>query len=88
MAWSTLICKATRRFNGYVLVPIKTPVFKQRENLKDGVRIEVIDAGPLRATIRVSRKAARTIEYISEISLDAFSSEVRISNILDRPVSR
>lgn len=76
------------RFNGYVLVPIKAPVIKKRENLKAGVTIEIVDAGPLIATIRVSRKAARTIEYISEISLDAFSSELRISNILDRPLSR
>jgi len=75
-------------FNGYVLVPIKVPVFKQREYLDDGVTIQVIDAGPLRSTIRVKRKAARTLGYTSEISLDAFSSEVRISNILDRPVSR
>jgi len=47
-----------------------------------------VDAGPLRSTIRISRKAARTIEYVSEISLDAFSSEVHISNFLNRPVSR
>ncbi len=80
--------KSEDRFNGYVLVPIKAPVIKKRENLKAGVTIDVLDAGPLIATIRVSRKAARTNEYISEISLDAFSSELRISNILDRPISR
>jgi alpha-mannosidase len=80
--------KSDDTFNGYVLVPIKTPVFKQRENVTDGVRIEEVDSGPLRATIRVSRKAARTIEYASEISVDAFSNEVRINNMLNRPVSR
>ena len=80
--------KSEDRFNGYVLVPIKAPVIKKRENLKAGVTIDVVDSGPLIATIRVSRKAARTNEYISEISLDAFSSELRISNILDRPISR
>jgi len=76
------------RFNGYVLTPIKTPVFRQRENLKEGVTIEIVDAGPLIATIRISRKAARTIEYISEISLDAFSNKLFINNILDRPLTR
>jgi hypothetical protein len=64
-----------------VLVPIKMLVFKQREDLKNGMSVDGMDAGPLCATIRVSRKAERTIEYISKISLDAFSSEGRISNI-------
>ncbi len=80
--------KSKDHFNGYILVPIKAPVIKKRENLKAGVSIDVVDYGPLVATIRISRKAARTMEYISEISLDAFSNEVRISNILDRPLSR
>jgi hypothetical protein len=69
-----------------VLVPIKMPVFKQREVLKNGMSVNGIHVGPLCATIRVSRKAARTIEYISEISLDAFYSEVRISNISETVV--
>jgi alpha-mannosidase len=76
------------RFNGYVLVPGKMPLLAQREHSADGVKIEILDSGPLRCTIRVSRKVARTLAYTSEISLDAFSNEVRINNVLDRPVSR
>ncbi len=83
------VARASRDlFNGYVLVPSKMPALKQREDLDKGVQIEVLDRGPLRCTVRIRRRAARTLLYETEVVLDAHSPQVQISNVLDRPVAR
>jgi hypothetical protein len=80
--------KSKNRFNGYVLMPYHWIAWKERENIHAGVKIEILDAGPLVSTVRITRKAARTISYVSEISLNAISNELFISNTLVRPISR
>lgn len=75
-------------FNSFVLVPGKFPSLRKFEDTGKSLSIELVDKGPLRATVRIRRKAARCNEYITEISLDAWSDEIRIHNILDRPSTR
>lgn len=73
-------------FNGFTMVPGKFPSLRKHE--EEAVSFKILDSGPLRTTVRISRKAARCNEYITELSLDAWSDEIRIHNILDRPVTR
>ncbi|MBB6479938.1 hypothetical protein [Spirochaeta isovalerica] len=80
--------KGTEGFNSFVLVPGKFPSLRKSEATGAGVSIDMVDKGPLRVSFRISRKAPRCHEFISDISIDAWSDEVRIHNVLDRPVSR
>jgi alpha-mannosidase len=55
---------------------------------KKGVTISIRDKGPLVSMVRITQDGYRTKKIMTEISIEAGSERIYISNLLDRPVSR
>ncbi len=84
-----LVAQGTEHtFNQYIFLATKFFGIEKRAPKNPVISIELLEQGPLLATIRIERKAFRCNSLITDITIYAHSPKIHLTNRLDRPIAR
>ncbi len=78
----------SKKFNQYILLTTKYFGIPKSPKDTQSVSIEIVENGPLVASLRIQRKVPRCINMITDISIQANSKNIYLSNTLIRPKTR